>query len=324
MIVFVTGANGLLGVNTILELLSRGYEVKALVRKKSKFTFFEHPALEVIEGNFNEELAMEKALKNCKFVIHSAALTQQNLTSYNSYRKVNVEGTQKLLNAAIKNKVKRFIYVSSANTIGYGSSEHQGEERLPMKAPFTKSFYALSKMEGQQLAFSKLKQIEVVTVNPTFMLGAYDSKPSSGRIIQMAYDKKVQFYPPGGKNFVHVADAAKGVVNALKKGKSGETYLLAGTNLSYRDFFLLVNEQTNQQPLMIQLPEFILHVAGAFGNIVRKLGFKTDLSSPNMKALCIRNYYSNQKSVEELGLQYQPVEKAIQDALDWFKEQKMP
>ena len=323
MKVFVTGANGLLGVNTILELLHRGYQVKGLVRDKNKFNFFKHQNLELIEGNLENEKALNDALQDCNFVIHSAALTQQNLTSYNTYQKVNVEGTKRIINAAINNKVKRIIYVSTANTIGYGSLENQGMEGNPMKAPFTESFYALSKMEGQKLVMSKQHQIEVVSVNPTFMIGPYDSKPSSGRIIQMSYGKKIQLYPPGGKNFVHVADVAKGVVNALENAKNGETYLLAGTNLSYRDFFRQLNSISNQKPLMVKLPASLMLFIGSFGNLLRKLGFNTDLSITNMKALCIKNYYSNQKSVSELNLKYQPVENAIRDAVSWFKEQKM-
>ena len=58
------------------------------------------------------------------------------------------------------------------------------------------------------------------------MLGAYDTKPSSGKIILMGLNKKLLFHPPGGKNFVHVRDVAKGLISCLEKGKNGERFVL--------------------------------------------------------------------------------------------------
>jgi hypothetical protein len=73
---------------------------------------------------------------------------------------------------------------------------------------------------------------------------------------------------------------------------------------------------------MIAIPNRILSFLGLIGDGLRKLKIKTNLSISNMKALQIRNYYSNQKSVEELGIQYQSVDKAIEDAVQYFIENK--
>ncbi len=155
------------------------------------------------------------------------------------------------------------------------------------------------------------------------MIGPYDGKPSSGAIIQMGYGKKLIFHPPGGKNFVNVEDAAAGVVDALEKGKNGEAYLLAGENLSYRQFFKKLGNQTGQRPILIQVPRFILLSAGYLGNFLRFLGIKTPLTSINMKILCVRNYYSNQKTRSELGTAFYPIENGIRKAIHWFKEHRM-
>src|SRR5690606_6518134 len=149
----------------------------------------------------------------------------------------NVAGTGNVVQAAIKHGIKKLVYVSTANTFGYGTLEKLGDETIPMKAPFRSAWYAKSKQEGERLALAAKDRIEVTVVNPTFMIGAWDGKPSSGAIIRMGYNKRFIFHPPGGKNFVNVEEAALGVVRALEQGKNGEAYLLAGENLSYRDFF---------------------------------------------------------------------------------------
>ena len=71
---------------------------------------------------------------------------------------------------------------------------------------------------------------------------------------------------------------------------------------------------------MIPIPNKLLSFLGLIGDVLRKFKIKTDLSSSNMKALQISNYYSNQKSIEELGVQYQPIDKAIKDAVQYFIE----
>lgn len=68
------------------------------------------------------------------------------------------------------------------------------------------------------------------------MLGAWDSRPSSGRIILVGYRHRFMFCQPGGKNFVATGDVAKGIVSALSHGKDGESYLLSGENMTYREF----------------------------------------------------------------------------------------
>jgi nucleoside-diphosphate-sugar epimerase len=220
--VLVTGANGFLATNVIVELLSRGYAVKGVLRDLKSFGYPAHSNLELVQGDFTEEKFIEKAISGCDYIIHAAAITDQSLARYSDYHRVNVAAVENLITIAIREKVKRFVYIGSANAFGYGSKENPGDEQQPARKPFTSSFYAISKLRGQQAALAYSDKIDVVAVNPAFMLGPYDSKPGSGKIILLGYKRKIVFYPPGGKNFVHVQDVAKGVVSALEKGRNGE------------------------------------------------------------------------------------------------------
>ncbi|ROI06945.1 NAD-dependent epimerase/dehydratase family protein [Chryseobacterium sp. G0240] len=318
--VFVTGATGLLGTNVVIKLLKYGYSVIALVRKKSGYLGEKNENLTLIEGNLSADLSLY--LEEVDYIIHIAAETRQDLLTYDEYRKVNYDLTLNLLVHAKANRVKKFLFVSSANTMGFGSEAEPGNEKTVQKYPFTKSLYAQSKREAENFLLQNRKNIEVIILNPTFMIGAYDSKPSSGKIIFWAWKKKLIFYPKGGKNFVHVEDAADGVISAIEKGKNGERYLLANENLSYKNFFRKINKITGRYRLMIPIPNIVLSILGGVGDGLRKLNVKTNLSTPNMKALQIRNYYANQKSVAELGVHYQSIDKAIEDALEYFKNKK--
>lgn len=321
--VLITGANGFLATNVIIELLSRGYLVRGLLRNLNSYTYGQHPNLELLQGDFTDKDFFQKSVSGCDYVIHTAAITDQSLARYADYHRVNVTAVEDMITIAISGNIKRFVYVSSANAFGHGSKVKPGNEQMPVRKPFTDSNYAMSKVYGQQLVLAHKDKIDVVVLNPSFMLGPYDSEPSSGRIILMGYGKSLVLYPPGGKNFVHVSDAAAGVVKAMEKGKNGEAYLLVNENLSYREFFLKLSEVTGIKTVLIKIPGLILLLAGFFGNLARFLGFKTNLSMANMRILCTNGFYSNQKAVNELGANFQNTEKAIKDAIDWFAEKKM-
>ncbi|AZA83977.1 dihydroflavonol 4-reductase [Chryseobacterium lactis] len=318
--VFVTGASGLLGANVIIKLLKDGYSVIALVRKKSSYLGKKDENLELVEGDLSADISLFLYQVDC--FIHIAAETRQDLLSYKEYQKVNCDSVADLFTQAEACGVRKFLFISSANTMGYGSDDKPGNERKPQAYPFTRSLYAQSKLEAENYLLKQHKNTEVVILNPTFMIGPYDNKPSSGKLIFWAWKKRVVFYPKGGKNFVHVEDAADGVVKAIEKGKNGEKYLLAGENLSFKDFFKKINIITNQTPVMIPIPDSILNFFGRIGDGLRMLNIKTNLCTSNMKALQVRNYYSNQKSVEELNMHYQSTDRAIEDAIDYFKSKK--
>ncbi len=321
MKVLVTGANGLLATNVIHILLERNIEVIGFLRNKNSFALPNHKNLSLCTGDITKPASYIELLYDIDCIIHVAALTSQNILDYNTYKKVNTDATEVLFSYANKHKVSRFIYVSTANCFGFGSLKDLGSEKKPIAYPFSKSLYAKSKLEGQvkisQLAASS-KHTELVVLNPTFMIGAYDTKPSSGRLLLSAYNKKIIFYPPGGKSFINVQDAAEAVVNAITYGKHLNCYILSGENLSYLDFYKKVTQQLKQSSFYIKIPKFLLLILGYIGNILRFIGIKTDVSSINVRTLCVHNFYTNAKAVTELKLTPNPIDKGIADAIKWF------
>ncbi|MFW5687840.1 MAG: NAD-dependent epimerase/dehydratase family protein [Bacteroidota bacterium] len=315
--VFVTGVNGFLGTNLTHILVRKGYFVKGLVRDRQKYKGILSPNLQLIEGDLFDDLT--KVLCGVDYVVHIAAITDQDLLSFRDYWKINGSATIQLFHAAARCKVRKFVFVSTANTLGYGTIDCPGTEQTPIKKPFCSSLYAQSKLTAEKRLLDQCQVMGTIIVNPTFMLGAYDTKPSSGKIILMGRRKKVILYPPGGKNFVHVEDVAQGIVKCIEKGRTGENYLLAGENLSYRDFYMKLNSIADQKPIMMQLPRWLLMGIGIFGELLRGVGIKSNLSMVNMKILCTGNYYSNLKSLIHLGIHYRPVDEAIADALRYFQ-----
>ncbi len=206
----VTGANGLLGANIVRELVDRGYDVRILARETSDLSGLKDVKVERVNGDILDPDSIDQAVKGCDYVIHSAANTSQWPTDYIHYEPVNVTGTKYVIDAVKKHLVKRFVFVSSANAFGNGTKERPGTELNEFSGFDIGSGYMISKFVAQQAVLAEVERsnLPAIVVNPTFMIGPYDSKPSSGQIIVMGMGKKIQVSPPGGKNFIHVSDAA--------------------------------------------------------------------------------------------------------------------
>ncbi|MFT6369840.1 MAG: dihydroflavonol-4-reductase [Maribacter sp.] len=323
MKVLITGANGLLGSNLTRKLLQKGFEVKAMVRESSNLLSLKNSGAELFKGNLDNLSHLRKALSGCQAVVHTAANTSQWPTNQDYYKKINVEFTRLLLEESLASGVERFVFVSSANAFGPGTIENPGNELSPFTQLQSQSGYMWSKHEAQELVldFAKKHQFHAVVVNPTFMLGKYDAKPSSGQILFMAYGKSRMLCPPSGKNFVHVEDVATGIISAIERGKTGNCYLLANENLSYRDFFIRMKFVCGYPKKLIHVPKPVLAMTGQMGSLYEKVtGKPSKLNHINGQLLLTDNYYSPTKAIRELQLPQTPIEQAIEDALGWFTE----
>jgi nucleoside-diphosphate-sugar epimerase len=252
-------------------------------------------------------------------IIHAAAECRQHLISYNDYYQTNCIATARLIDAAIKLKVRKFIYVSTANTIGYGiDTVGNSIEFKPMKSPFKKSFYARSKAAAEAYVLQQKDKIEVNIINPTFMIGAFDRKPGSGRIVLASLKHKMLFYPPGGKNFVPVKDVCAVIKSCIINGTNGKRYLAVGENLSYFQFFKTLQLLNNHHQFLIPIPLIILRILGLSGDILRFFNLKTAICSNNMDILCISSFYDNTQQFAESLINKQPLENAILESIRYF------
>ena len=291
----------MLASNLIDELLRKGYSVVGMVRRRSSYRGVQGENLELFEGDFKNPQHLEKALQGCTGLFHVAAITDQTLLKYEDYEVVNTKPVSVLMDTAVKCGLKRVVLVSTANTIGNGSWEMPADETKEWNAPLSESFYAQSKAAAEKIFRKYVDKIECVIVNPTFMVGRFGTSAGSNQIFDMAH--AVTFCPPGGKNFLDVEEAARGMVLAYEQGRSGENYLICGENISFKDFY----KHISRVKLMVMVPEFVMKFFGLIGNLLRSMGFKVAFSLPNMKILCMPDAYVGDKARRELGFDPKPL-----------------
>ena len=322
MKVFITGADGFLGTNIVRELLKRAYTVKALVQP-GRGEALKTLDVEKVEGDLLNESEVVGAAQGCDYVIHAAANTSIWPARSEIVRKVNIEGTRNVIKAALAAKVKRMVSVGSANSFGNGTLEKPGNEDSPFTAGQFGLDYIDSKLEAQKLILESVANngLDAIIVNPTFMLGPYDNKPSSGALLIAMYQGKVPGYTAGGRNFIYVKDVATAICNGLTLGSKGECYIGANENLSYKEFNQLVAEELGIKAPKLYVPEpFML----LFGLISQGLYYITrkapDISYQVARISLDTNYYVADKAIKELDMPQTSIRIAVREAFEWFKE----
>jgi len=324
MKIFITGTSGLLGSNTAKELLNRGYEVRGLFRHASEAELLEqHPKFEKFFGDITDAQKMIEGVAGCDAVVHAAADTGLWPARSPEYVATNVDGTRNVMEAAIQAKVKRGIFVSTANSLGFGTKEKPGDENTPPRFEQYGIGYMETKYQAQQLVLEAAHEFgyPFIVVNPTFMIGPNDFKPSSGRMVIAVAQGKVPGYPVGGKNYVYVGDAATAIANALTMGRPGQCYILGNENLSYQEMFTKVAKVVGVKPPRLGIPPFATKAFGMLGTIGGKLfGITPKVSYKMARVSCDGHYFTAKKAVKELRMPQTPIENAIQECYEWFKQ----
>lgn len=320
MKVFVTGADGFLGNSLVRELLDRDYEVKVLIQPGRKNGTLHGLDLETVEGSILDIDTVAAAAGECGGFIHAAADTTTWPSRPGSVRRVNVGGTAVAIEAARKAGIGRYVHVGSANTFGYGPRDDPGDETKPYSAGKYRLEYFDSKYEAHLLVQDTARKgLDTVEVNPTFMVGPWDSKPGFGTVIIAIYQGKMPGCAAGGRNYIHVRDAAAGTVNALERGKAGECYLLGNRNLSYREIFDMIADVIGVEPPKLSFPPLLTKAYGLFNSLYGRLaGKKSVVSLAISRIACDEHYYACTKAEEALDLPKTPIEDAIREAFEWY------
>ena len=140
MRIAIIGGAGFIGTRLTARLLAEGHQVAI----GDKVNSDKYPELSVI-CDIRDEDSLRQVLKGCDIVYNLAAEHHDNVSPVSLYHDVNVKGSEKLLNIASENNIKKVVYTSSVAV--YGFCDHEGEEATPFN-PFNQ--YGKSKAESEK------------------------------------------------------------------------------------------------------------------------------------------------------------------------------
>jgi dihydroflavonol-4-reductase len=318
----ITGASGLLGGNLAAEAIAAGHRVIATRRSGTQVKHLADLPIEWRDADLSSTDALARAFAGADVVFHCAAAVSVKRDVTREMRETNVTGTQNVIDACVRANVKRLVHTSSVVAIGLTTNG------VPCDETATWNFdteglldgYAITKHEAEELVHAARDRIEAVIVNPTYMFGPRDARPSSGTLIVKVVRRQVPGWTEGYNNFVDVRDVARGMLAAWQKGRRGERYILGGHDMTYRACFETIARVAGVKPPRLRIPIPIAKLVGRAGDLIEARGREPVVNSTQIRYAYTNKFrFASHKAADELGYTYGPLEPAIADALGWFR-----
>ena len=306
-------------------LAEQGAELRLLVRPTSDLRNLEEVKADRVAGDLRDPASIEKALSGCEVVFHVAADYRLWVRDPEEMYRSNVEGTRWLLEAARKQGVRRVVYTSSVATMGFIATQAStvADEESPVGLADMIGHYKRSKFMAEQVAVDAARSgVDVVIVNPTTPIGERDIKPTpTGRIVVDFLKRKFPAYVETGLNLVDATECARGHVQALEKGRSGERYILGGENLTLKQILDRLAAITGLPSPTVKLPYIFALAAGVVDEMVmgRFLGREPRATIDAVRMGRKMMFVSSAKAERELGWRTVPVDGALRRSVEWFR-----
>ncbi|MEW6495127.1 MAG: NAD-dependent epimerase/dehydratase family protein [Cyanobacteriota bacterium] len=265
---FVTGANGFTGSHLVKTLEQRGDTVVGLVRKSSNLQRLEGCNLQLVYGEITDTDALKTAMTGVDWVFHTAAYVELGLVNEAEMERVNVAGTRAVMEVAQARHVSKVVYCSTIGVFGDTQGRVVDETFQREQADFS-SAYDRTKYEAQQIVDRFAAQgLPVVSILPSGIFGADD--PHFGPVMQQFVKGKLKLWAGGDRitGIVHVDDLAAVMILAAEKGKPGEHYIISAGDLTTREMFGILSQETGI-PAPREAPKPLVRLAG---NILDPIG----------------------------------------------------
>ncbi len=318
--VFVTGGTGFVGANLVRLLLQEGYQVRALVRPSSRLDNLQNLDVKLVQGDLTDPDLWQQ-MRGCQALFHVAAHYSLWQRDRDLLYRHNVLGTRQVLAAAQRAGVERTVYTSSVAAIGVRRDGTPADETYQSPVEHLIGHYKKSKYWAEQEAHQAVQAgQDVVIVNPTTPIGAWDIKPTpTGDLILRFLRRQMPAYVNTGLNLIDVQDVARGHLLALQQGKTGERYILGHRNLTLKQILDRLADLTGMPAPNFAIPAWIpLGVAWVDERVLAPLGKSPSVPLDGVKMSTQVMFYDSIKAVRELGLPQSPIDPALQSAIDWF------
>ena len=283
--VLVTGGTGFVG-KVLVEKLSKNYKVRIFARKKEEID-----GVEVFAGNLLDEDDVKKSLENIDIVVHLAAMMRGNEKEIYSF---NAKSTENLINASIRGKIKKFVFLSSENVMWQNQSAYG---------------------ESKKMCEEIVRRFNNHLILRSSAIYGKGSDVILGKVLNQVKKNKFILIPGNGKSLmqpIYVEDVAEYIVNGINYDAKG-VYTIAGSSkIAFDSFIDTAAGILKVKRIKIHLPLWIiLPVVSIMGKIFK---------NPAIKPSQIRNLntsraYDISKAIKDLKHTPFSIEKGLKRTL---------
>lgn len=329
----ITGATGIVGIHLMLNLLQRGERVRALVRKSSDttivrrvFAYYDNESLfnniDWIEGDMLDPDSLHHAIDGCQRIFHTAAMVSFDKRDHDTLWQTNVDATASLVDMALECGVEAFCHVSSIGALGH-ESDGVITESTHWQPDNTRSVYSQSKFRQEMEIWRGIQcGLNATIVNPGVILGPGTMGRSSLQILQTIV-KGVPFYVDGRTGYTDARDVAHAMIELTLAEKWGERYIIVGHNSSVRDLQVLFAKALETKAPSIKAGHNLIMCAAYLTEAWNKItGSRSPLTVESARSMGGENYYSSEKLIETINIQFTPLEESVRNMVSFYKYNK--
>ena len=323
--ILVTGGTGIVGAHLLLKCVKQNSKVVATYRREEGLkkikTLFEKQSpdylkyfktIEWIKAPLNDLTLLNNAFKNIDYVYHCAAKVTLADSNAEKLMKSNAEGTANIVNASIKHKIKKLVYVSSIAAIGAEKYITTVDEDSSWNSDQNHTAYAYSKY-GAELEVWRGSQegLNVVIVNPGIILAGELWERSTASLFRDVA-KGIRFYPTGSAAVVAVEDVVNVLMKLMKSDVLNERFILVAENISQKELLSKIATSIGIKPPNIPLRKWFLYCAFVFEKIFKIIGIRKNfLSIALIEILTSNQKYEGSKICGAINFHYTNIDETI-------------
>jgi len=316
---FVTGGTGFIGQRVVERLRSRGDEVVALVRAPGKAAPLLAAGATLVEGDLSDDQAIRQGVEGADAVFHIGAIYKVGIpkSEHEQLWEANVEGTRRVLEAAIAAGVPRIVYVSTAGVFGDTRREVVDETYERPGDDFL-SCYDETKYRAHQIARERIAAgAPIVIVQPGGVYGPGDHSELGDVITRVSRGKlPAKALTSLGMNLAHVDDIADGILLAHDKGRVGESYALGGERVTMDELIDRVARVASRKPPRFTMPTGVLKAMAPLGPVIGPvIGMPKNMGEAIAAADGVTYWFRDDKARSELGYSSRDLETGLRQTL---------
>ncbi len=277
--VIISGANGFVGSHICEIALEKGFNVCAIVRKKSDLTYLKNLPIQLIEVSSISPIELGRAFRDYKdvngepdFFIHNAGLTKAKKAD--DFKRVNVNLTSYFLEA-IKHtfpSLKKFVFMSSLAAHGPGD-EKTMTEISESETDNPNTLYGKSKLEAEELV--KNSGLPYIILRPTGVYGPRDKDYYLMlKTLLSGIDPQIGLKQQS-ISFIYVTDLAEALLTTLTHSVTNETFIISdGKSYTNKEYSSLAKNQLRVKAFILPIPQllvlFIVRLVELFSSFSKK------------------------------------------------------
>jgi nucleoside-diphosphate-sugar epimerase len=287
---FVTGGTGMVGT-PLCNLLSRmGVRVTAFSRSRGDVEFGD--LVTHVVGDILDREAVLEAATGADVVFHVAAAVHGSKSTYEGFHRMNVGGTENVINAAETLGV-RLVHVSSVNVDGF----NRGQLADP---------YAQTKAMAEELVLEAVERgLDAVVVRPATVFGSEPGR--SGLVVDRILSGSLKILPAPSRKIspVWVEDLAVAFTRVAEVGAAGRIYTVAGPTVSTVEFARSIAERVGVRPYLVTIPAWLIAIPLQMAWWTKTL---TRITPPvTVEAVRSGSVHDGVEAADELGFSYTPI-----------------